>query len=69
MIAAAGLQDLTANLPSTFHGFTDTQLQKIDYILSDLPLSRFSPAVCWHECRDGVYLSDHDPVAVEWHWD
>lgn len=69
MIAAARLQDLTTNLSPTFHGFMKAQPQKIDYILSDLPPSRFAPAVQWHECRDGVYLSDHDPIAVEWHWD
>lgn len=59
--------DATDNLTTTFHAFgTKKEPLKIDYIfLSDELKDKFSPAYTWEDVKNGIYLSDHYPVAVE----
>lgn len=59
-----GLRDVSAHVGSTFHNFGLDEPIKIDYIFVTDPFQAVS-ACRWHEERDGVYLSDHDPVCVE----
>lgn len=66
LLQAAGLNDLTLGMSGTSHGYMAYEPVKIDYILSDLPASCFSAPYQLHECVNGVYLSDHNPVIVEW---
>ena len=60
LIEKAGYQDLTAGMAPTYHGFEKDEPVKIDYILCDRPVSFTQDR--WHQCINGVYLSDHDPV-------
>lgn len=57
--------DTTAELTGTYHGYGNVQPVKIDYILTNHKTGDYR-AEQWHECRDGIYLSDHDPVCIEW---
>ena len=61
LIEQYGFTDLTATLQGTAHGFGRHSSNKIDYILSAQSYDR-AQAVNTHICREGVYLSDHDPV-------
>ena len=64
LIRESGFIDLTDKLQGTFHGFGKVEPQKIDYILTDSEEEYTS--FQWHEFYDGVYLSDHDPICLEW---
>lgn len=62
-----GFTDVTNGLPNTFHGFGTTAdpTEKIDYLFVTPELAaRAGEAVRWTDERDGIYLSDHYPVAV-----
>lgn len=63
--ALNGYTDLTADLGYTFHGFMKSEsFSKIDYILCDTTLD--FEASKWHEgAIPGVFISDHDPVCVD----
>jgi len=64
LIAQNQFSDLTERLKDTFHGFGKSETCKIDYILTDT--SGEYTVKQWHECTNGIYLSDHDPVCLEW---
>lgn len=60
------LIDLTANIEGSYHGFGKTENVKIDYIFADAETAKKPHKVTpWHDCVFGVYLSDHDPISVE----
>lgn len=61
------LTDVTSRLSGTFHGFGSVPPQKIDYVLMNAQAARGQvSARRVHECENGVYLSDHDPIAIRW---
>lgn len=64
--AAKGLKltDLSADAGGTFHNFGKCSPVKIDYIFAG---GGFTSSACtlWKDSRNGVYLSDHYPVAAE----
>ncbi len=64
LIEKYGYIDLTKGMDPTFHGYGNYTPVKIDYILSNRPIDYTRER--WHECTDGVFLSDHDPVVVHW---
>lgn len=56
--------DCTEQLNGTFHDFGRLdKTEKIDYIFTDKQF-KCSGALCWTDCTDGVFLSDHYPVCV-----
>lgn len=58
-----GIQDLTAEVGGTFHGFGQRLPNtKIDYIFSNLPADPAESYAVQDEPADGVYISDHRPV-------
>ncbi len=59
-----GLRDLAAELGGTFHDYGRREESlKIDYIFASAGIS--AESVClWDQTRDGLYLSDHYPVAA-----
>ena len=59
--------DTTDNLTTTFHAFgTAKEPFKIDYIFVSSELKdKFATAYAWEDMKNGIYLSDHYPVAVE----
>lgn len=64
-IAEKGFIDLTADVEPTFHDFGRRDpAVKIDYILTDKPVD--ATVERWHECHEGIYLSDHDPIMLTW---
>ena len=67
LILNAGYVDLSAKAGPTFHDFGKTDsLIKIDYIFAKPTLAeRASDAYLWLDVKNGIYLSDHYPVAVE----
>ena len=56
------LVDLTQEIPASFHGFGVCE-SKIDYIYADRDYEKTVTA--WDEMLNGVYLSDHYPLQVE----
>lgn len=64
--ASLGLRDITAHLPTTFHGFHPGEKDdcKIDYIYITEPF-QVKDVRCWDEEVNGVYLSDHYPICAE----
>ncbi len=59
------LKDTTAAIKSTFHDFgKSTRNCKIDYIFTDECCENSSPYI-WDDYTDGLFLSDHYPVAVD----
>lgn len=59
--------DLTRDIPATFHDFGRAPApSKIDYIYSDAQTAKrkFSTRILT-DCVNGIYLSDHYPVALE----
>lgn len=67
LIADSAFDDATSFLPGTWHGFGTVEPVKIDYILLNPSAARGDvKTMNLHECRDGVYLSDHDPVVARW---
>lgn len=63
----AGYLDLSENTGPTFHNFgKEGSLMKIDYIFAKPSLKkRAGKAYLWRDEKNGIYLSDHYPVAVE----
>ena len=60
---AAGLQDTTAEISHTFHGFGRvTENCKIDYIFTDADFSDAKRVE--DEAENGVYISDHYPLTA-----
>ena len=58
------LLDATADFDYTFHAFTPDPHGKIDYIFTSLPCNP-KESICYEDTPvDGVYLSDHRPVAA-----
>lgn len=58
------LEDFTTQYDYTFHGFGDEEaFVKIDYIFGN-DLVSLNDVTLWDECNDGIYLSDHYPIAV-----
>lgn len=64
-IRASGWKDLTKKIPGSYHGYGQKKDCKIDYILTNQTDGAFSVKP-WQLCRDGVYLSDHDPICAVW---
>ena len=64
------MTELTAGIEATFHAFGRLEKpEKIDYIYADAATARELIAVdCWEDCLNGIYLSDHYPVAVRLKW-
>ena len=62
-----GLVELTEQIPITFHAFgTRDPGYKLDYIFVDPDLAKKVSAVTpWDQCVNGIYLSDHYPIAAE----
>ncbi len=62
-----GFIDVTDNLTVTFHNYGNPEkFMKIDYILVSKELKdKVSPAYIWDDMKNGIYLSDHYPVACE----
>ena len=58
--------DLTAGCGGTFHDFGQTEPEKLDYIYASRQIAeRPYTAVLWEDRLNGIYLSDHYPVALE----
>lgn len=58
------LEDLTTRYDYTFHNFgNEDDFVKIDYIFGNHLVS-LNDITLWDECEDGVYLSDHYPIAA-----
>ena len=58
------LKDMTCSLPGTFHDYGRcVPNTKIDYIFGDGKINFISSSL-WTDEANGVYLSDHYPVAV-----
>ena len=67
LLLKAGYVDLTTSVGPTFHNFgKEESLMKIDYIFAKPSLEkRAKKAYLWRDEKNGIYLSDHYPVAVE----
>ena len=67
IVSREGFEDLTQNEGPTFHNFGKPEsLIKIDYIFAKSTLiKRVKGASLWRDEKNGIYLSDHYPVAVE----
>ena len=63
------LTDLTDNLTASFHDFgklLPDRAIKIDYIFSDNQMSKSKiTSYIWDVNSDGIYLTDHYPICVE----
>ena len=61
------IRDLTCSIPVSYHGFgKEDELCKIDYIFSDVQTASLPYSVrVWDDCYNGIYLSDHYPIALE----
>ena len=62
-----GLVDLTAHIPYSFHRFGKCEPPvKLDYFITDPDTASHVFAVTpWEKCINGIYLSDHNPIAME----
>lgn len=62
-----GLVDMTAHIPHSFHGFGKWDHDiKLDYIFTDPETAqKISNVHIWDTCLNGIYLSDHYPIAME----
>lgn len=64
--APVHLTDVTAEFPTTFHGFGMKENIKIDYIyMSDELSSKVTAIGKWDDVTHGCYLSDHYPIWAE----
>ena len=65
------LTDLTDKISITFHNYGRIEdYCKIDYIFADEKTApSCTQGVAWEENKNGIYLSDHYPVAIEWNAD
>ena len=58
------LCDLTAHIPTTFHGYGNDDM-KIDYIIADRALADLAVSTeAWTDTKNGIYLSDHYPICT-----
>lgn len=65
ILTNAGLRDLAAGLGGTFHNYGRLKDPiKIDYIFASAEVNA-KTACLWEQTREGLYLSDHYPVAVQ----
>lgn len=64
LCAAPGIQNRTADVGATFHDFGRCSGIQIDYIFTRGCIA-CTHVETWSGCRDGVYLSDHNPVCAE----
>ena len=62
------LEDLTSNIKTTFHAFGQRKDDfKIDYIFTDAETAKScSKGRTWEDNVNGIYLSDHYPVSIDW---
>lgn len=63
------LNDLSCACAVTFHDFYQgAKPQKIDYILTGADTAQWERFHCqaWQENKDGLYLSDHYPLSIDW---
>ena len=59
------LVDVTAEIPATFHGYGKCAV-KIDYLIATKALADRKTSACvWDDTDNGIFLSDHYPVCVE----
>ncbi len=57
------LTDVTEDIATSFHDFGRMKEDnKIDYIFTDAKVT--TSAGIWDDCRDGIWLSDHYPIAL-----
>lgn len=64
--SSLGLRDLAENIPFTYHGYGQKQA-KIDYVFVTHGISaRATNTKIWDDEKDGIYLSDHYPIEVEY---
>jgi endonuclease/exonuclease/phosphatase family metal-dependent hydrolase len=63
----AELTELTAELDYTFHAYGRRKAPyKIDYIFADrATAAKVASVTRWLDESDGIYLSDHYPIAAE----
>lgn len=67
LFADYGLVELNREMPITFHEFGKWDPgYKLDYIFTDPETAKNCTACAWEECVNGIYLSDHYPVAIDW---
>ena len=60
------IRDVTAHIPETFHGYGECEPMKIDYIYMSNELADKVKNTCiWDDQVNGIWLSDHYPVATE----
>ena len=59
-----GMIDLAAESGGTYHGFHTVPPVKIDYIFAD-PSIKCRSITKWDDEENGVFLSDHYPIAAE----
>ena len=58
------LSDVTIELDASFHGFVKKSV-KIDYIFVTRGLKVKTEAKIWDDSHEGIYLSDHYPIEVD----
>lgn len=60
------ITDLTSGIDGTFHGYGRKGPYKIDYIYVDRKTAAQNHTVTlWKDERDGIFLSDHYPIALD----
>lgn len=61
------IRDLTSEIKGSYHGYGRRLPEiKIDYIIADKPTAQKPHSVeAWTDCVNGVYLSDHYPIALD----
>lgn len=62
--AYLALTDHTGGIPNSYHGYGTSREPRIDYIMSRgfRATGKITP---WKDCLDGIYLSDHNPLAID----
>ncbi len=59
------LSDVTTDIETTFHNYGNGSL-KIDYIyVSENIKNAVDNVYIWDDCNEGIYLSDHYPICME----
>ncbi|MGI6240204.1 MAG: endonuclease/exonuclease/phosphatase family protein [Christensenellales bacterium] len=61
--AQLALTDHTRAIPHSFHAYGAQTNPRIDYIMSR-GFRALGDAHIWDDCQNGVYLSDHYPIAI-----
>ena len=63
----AGFMDLTKEVGGTYHDFGRRTAKKIDYIYATKEIyGKNYKSYLWTDSHEGIYLSDHYPVVVEY---